>query len=366
MGVSDRGPTTWRRLVQRIQDECGRLGGYPAVSRDIEKANLDAGIKRTVEWRKLRRVVLRQAHSFSFRELDALGSYFEAQGTSLGEVLGTPSLVKEIVRRGTMVFLLGAKPQAQYDVVLSQWDIHAMADVIRTIHRTRASSSWFISDVQLQRGQHAPSARTFQERFASSRWFQLIDQDESNLLCLGSPLACHAAELMLARMFRVPPFTRRRRSSRATLPFSFIWAPSAYRDLPSSFAKNGEECPGLARRLASMPWSSWGLELDSRVCEDEGEHVQDSWTSYGVIAVQRRRAGNYWVVAAGVTGPSTYATSQAMEEISPAVDHGSPGRESPVTWAVVRSKIVRDRTARGQEQWSVSGHEIVGKPRYRR
>ena len=84
---------------------------------------------------------------------------------------------------------------------------------------------------------------------------------------------------------------------------------------------------------------------------------------YGIIAAQRRAAGNVWLVVSGLAGPATYAVTTMVKEISAELPL-SKGKHSKVLWVPVKVKIKAGKTA----PWSGDTREVVeavfdGEPR---
>lgn len=79
--------------------------------------------------------------------------------------------------------------------------------------------------------------------------------------------------------------------------------------------------------------------------------------------LQRRAAGNVWLVVSGLTGPATYGVTTMVKKISAEL-FWSKGKHSKVLWVQVKVKIKAGKTA----PWSGDTREIVealfdGEPR---
>ena len=84
---------------------------------------------------------------------------------------------------------------------------------------------------------------------------------------------------------------------------------------------------------------------------------------YGIIAAQRRAAGNVWLVISGLAGPATYGVAMVVKEVSVELPLAK-GKHSKVLWVRVKVKINAGKAA----PWSGDTREVVdaafdGEPR---
>ena len=59
---------------------------------------------------------------------------------------------------------------------------------------------------------------------------------------------------------------------------------------------------------------------------------------YGIIAAQRRAAGNVWLVVSGLAGPATYAAATMVKQISTELPWSANG-PSHVLWVPIKVQI---------------------------
>jgi hypothetical protein len=97
------------------------------------------------------------------------------------------------------------------------------------------------------------------------------------------------------------------------------------------------------------------------------ESVDGRWSDCAVIAAQRRRTGQVWVVLCGLSGPATYGAARALKSIAAALPRGDMSSHSPVLWAVVEvglertqvqgdnRRVVSQRVTQGPAAWPAEG-----------
>ena len=84
---------------------------------------------------------------------------------------------------------------------------------------------------------------------------------------------------------------------------------------------------------------------------------------YGVIAAQRRPAGNVWLVVSGLTGPATHAAAMKVKEITAEIPWAQ-GQPSKVLWVPVKVKIkAGPPTPFGGDIREIVGADFDGEPR---
>jgi len=97
-------------------------------------------------------------------------------------------------------------------------DDRALAELLTRASRFDRKHEFDIEDV-LWRSPVDPSA------LKAEKWYSLLDLPQTSVISVGAPVAALSSEVMLARMFGVEPFVRPRFSTKAALPFYFVWLP---------------------------------------------------------------------------------------------------------------------------------------------
>jgi hypothetical protein len=190
----------------------------------------------------------------------------------------------------------------------------------------------------------------------------LLDSPHHTLISIGSPLASLSSELMLARMFRAHPFEPAR-SLDDRLPFCFIWSPQHSRNLRSRFALPADAIPDERGALRRAVLANQASAFRCRRRVFSVRIKADRWRMFGIIAAQRRRPGQVWVVICGQSGPATYAAATKLNEITTSLPW-TAGRDGPVLWAVVEAQIRRIPHARRHgDDREVVRARLHGKPR---
>src|SRR5207302_2843655 len=95
--------------------------------------------------------------------------------------------------------------------------------------------------------------------FRDEPWFKLLaGKDAPSLICIGSPRANHAAEILFAAMYGVSPF---KSGHNEALPFRFYWKDEAK---PSSFTLKQQEVVMQNKRgvCSANPWSALFIRRD--------------------------------------------------------------------------------------------------------
>lgn len=322
------------RLGNAIADEARRCGGYKQLSQGIESASPQS---HTVDRRKLSKLVANDGVHLSIEDLDALEHYFRQQrGYGLGAILSfSNTVISQVAEESREVtFLLGARPDTNSPrqlQTISRWDVRAMADVLGAIFRATSKVKIGIDDVLLRC--EPLSSRSFKTAFGNDPWYQsLRRKDSPSKLCIGSARSCHATEVMLAKMFGVQPFDE---SVHRKLPFRFLW-PSQYAGSASSFASEAN-----LRHKRTTGHDILGLQLLDRE-PMWVDRSQQSWRTYGVVAAQKRKFGQVWLVTAGLTAPGTLAAASQLEFLT-----GQIPQEPNVLWGIVAADV----------QWSPNGEK---------
>jgi hypothetical protein len=168
---------------------------------------------------------------------------------------------------------------------------------------------------------------------------------------------------MLARMFGVQPFDRPQFKAARQLPFFFSWLPQKAGNFRSAFGLTWRELqsdlPAIAKLVKRKQAGAFILDGVPHGVLDKGK----VWTMYGVIAAQRRAAGNVWLVVSGYAGPATYATAKMVKEIAAELP-GTKGHASKVLWMPVKVKIkAGDSASLVGDVREVVSAEFDGEPR---
>jgi hypothetical protein len=348
-----------KRMAELLAQQKRTCGSFDGLARAIYEANGEKEHLK-VDRRKLSKIVEGTPVSLSFNELQALNTYFALKGEqSLKEVFDKPTLIRSLATTAQLVFLIGAKPQqASKTVALSRWDVRSMIGVIRDVHRISTAVVLDIQDVLLR-----TPAKGGKRSFVGSEVKALLrDPKGHSVVCIGSPRACHASELMLAKMFDVKPFQTADSSAAQRLPFHFVWSDDQYGELPSSFALKASEV--IEDSVTRGDWKSVAIKTTDPEQVYAVDRSKSHWRNYGVIAAQRRQRNQLWIVVAGLSGPSTLAAAYTLVSLSAQLLLENMGKTSPVVWALVESTVKRDRSRghRGEDRVLVE-KRIVIEPR---
>ena len=349
----ENGPSLTDRLaevVNRARDQCG---SFERLSQEIHTANLPINEgkidpkKRTIDRRKLKRISDCDNVSISLDELQALDTYLTRQGKGLAAILEKPSIIKSLVEKGRATFLLGSRPREERRTIeLSRWDLRTVGEVLRAIYRVTPAVRINVEDVFLRNREDNLNATTYRGLFHDETWLSLLeDGDGPSLICIGSPRACHATELVLASMFSTEPFQRSDASCSTRLPFYFVWSQEQYDEVPSSFALNETALPNHADNRVIADWNTLALQFNNTLHPVYREGRTSN--TYGIICAQRRRTGQVWVVMIGLNGPGTLASARLIDSVTTALPQGEIGRHSSVLWVAVEGRVEETSGKRG-------------------
>jgi hypothetical protein len=147
------------------------------------------------------------------------------------------------------------------------------------------------------------------------------------------------------------------------VPFFFVWRPKLARTFHSAFGLAPgalqEDHPDLAERVQRNQSTAFILEGTPHESPVEAE----SWTMYGVIAAQRRAAGNVWLVVSGLAGPATFGAAMMVKDIVDELPWSAKGH-SQVLWVPVKVRIQAGKPmALSGDIREVAGAEFDGNPR---
>jgi hypothetical protein len=301
----------------------------------INKANAEEGTGCSVSRRML--VNIRdypQQVGLTWNILVALHTYFKKHGASLQHlpILETRGVLEVLGDARRLVFMVGAKPRPEERRTdLSRWDTRSQSELqlqasLSGVHRKPESE-----DV-LWRSPVDPVA------LRAESWYHVLEEDQASVISIGSPLAALSSEIMLARMFGVQPFATPHFTTARRVPFFFAWRPGLAENFHSAFGLTWRELradhPELSKRVQHNQSSAFILEEKAHESPAEG-HV---WTMYGIIAAQRRAAGNVWLVVSGLAGPATFGTATMVKQITAELPWSS-GRPAGVLWVPMKVHI---------------------------
>lgn len=349
------------RLSRLIASETGKRGiKLNRLTCLINEANQEAGTNCFVNRRMLAKIRDQpEKVGLTLNVLVALNTYYRKRGLGLQQlpILETRGVLEPLMDSQRVVFMLGAKPRPEErrnDISL--WDTKSQAELLMQASRLDVHREFDIEPV-LWRTPIDPTA------IHCERWHRILEEDQASIISIGSPLAALSSEVMLARMFGVEQFTMPRFRAGKQMPFFFVWLPKSIRHFRSAFALTWRELQAeyasIATRVRNNQISAFILDGTPHGVPAEGK----AWTMYGIIAAQRRAAGNVWLVISGLAGPATYGVATMVKEISAELPW-SKGKQSKVLWVPVKVKIKAGKTT----PWSGDTREVVeavfdGEPR---
>jgi hypothetical protein len=345
-----------KRLAAILRAEVDRWRSYSALEQQIIRV-VNPGTKSTdkpklkIDRRKLNGLVTEQERSLTFNELQTLNIYLAHLGISLTSLFYDKSLLEALVENRQVTFLFGSK-KSYRRTEISHWDVRAMSHLLRVIERIRPGVHFDLQDVPLRNQTTVADPEPFQ----TEPWHDLLaDMSRPSLVCLGSPRACHAAELMLAKLFQTKPFHPRNPFSEPKrMPFTFLWDKDTFERLPSSFAWWDDSYSG------SKDWTTRAIVIEGELYPVE--RTGQIFHEYGIVAVQRRQTGQSWAVVAGLSGPGTFATSVLLDSLYTPLPERQIGEHSAVQWGVVRALVEWDGSSDGDTRRVLSEEWII-KPR---
>ncbi len=301
----------------------------------IKKANDEAGTGCSVSGKMLRNIRDNpQQVGLSWNILVALHTYFKQHGFSLQHIpiLETRGVIEVLVDARRLVFMLGAKSRPEERRTdLSRWDTRSQSELQTQASLLGVHRKFDMEDV-LWRSPVDPTA------IRAESWYHVLEEDQASVISIGSPLAALSSEIMLARMFGVQPFETPHFTPARPMPFFFVWRSKLAENFHSAFSLRSRELqadhPELAARVEKNESSAFILEDNLHEVRASGH----AWTMYGIIAAQRRAAGNVWLVVSGLAGPATFGTATMVKQITAELPW-SAGRPSKVLWVPVRVHI---------------------------
>ncbi|MDH7502365.1 MAG: hypothetical protein QHJ82_06575 [Verrucomicrobiota bacterium] len=311
-------------LQVMVARELNKAGSPYKLAEQIKSINEQQHTGCYVDRRTLEKLVKNpEKVNISLRMLKALEAYFASKGMSLKGVpiFIKPYLIDSLVEQKRITFFLGSKPRpGTHRNDISRWDTRSLARLISRVSGFEVHMDYDIEDVLLETPMDEKAA-------ARTDWYKMLDDSTRSLVAIGSPKACHASEVMLARMLGVEPFESALgcNGSKLRVPFAFVWhrmPPGRFR---SSFCLTHREVKRIGsgieiadvdgrKHMAEKKTSALILDIDR--CRAELVPAgRTEWDAYGMIVAQRRAGGSVWVVLAGITGPATYAAAELLKGI---------------------------------------------------
>lgn len=316
-----------------------------------------------IDRRKLKRIAEGKDASLTIRELRRLDEYLQSFGRGLARVFSPRGVVRLLAEHGDVLFISGSQPdEKNRRIDFSRWDVRTLREVLQSLNATGLGCHFRIEDVI----HRAEAEKAFGRNCTVDRneeWYHCLEDDGPSVVCLGSSKACHASEVMLARMAGLEEFVEA--ESLDDVPFAFIWA--------DDDARAASHIGAFRRTVASLPDEVAGVvELRETIADRDrhacgfydGERVRTvdrkpkEWDTYAAIAVQRRPGNQYWCVLAGATGPATLGAAMVLPNLIAELDADPASRLSKLVWApvTVRVQSGEDLGYRCDER------RIIGKP----
>src|SRR3954447_12321938 len=120
-------------LIRILEEERDAQGSYLALMNDIMKVTSTKIDRRTIQ-----AIVEGEDKALSLHQLEALDRYLASRRREgLAAVFGRPSIIRSLVEKERLVFLLGSQPRPDDKRIdLSRWDARAMHEVFVRINKT--------------------------------------------------------------------------------------------------------------------------------------------------------------------------------------------------------------------------------------
>ena len=311
------------RMAKALAERKEAEKGFLPLARAIHKLSSARKGQHVVDRRKLKAIVEGKDVLFRTTELRAIDRYLERFGEGLAHrpFFEKEDMLRSLAATQNVTFLLGSRLDTQLKRLdFSHWDVNGMVDILRGLNRFPGHIRFDIQEVR-----RAVSQKEALES-RNAKWAKLLDTDGPSLVCLGSPRASQAAEIMLASMYDRVAFT-----SAADVedpPFCFVWTgrfgPGARMPFTSTFAVEPEVLN--ARRAKKIRKDGYGLMWDGEFLVSPHPSSRKGTKSYAVVVAQRRKTGAIWIVVAGMTGVSTYAAAQMVPDIAATLNDDRPVR----------------------------------------
>lgn len=330
------------RVVSLIRQEEKRHGNFHKLASAINAANSAKNTGLQVNHQTLKKIAnAPERCALRYNLLMALDTYFTDRGESLADLplLEKRGIIECLVNARRIVFLLGSRPRkAEQRHYLSRWDTRSLAELLSASCKFDVHINYAIEDVLLRPAFNAELVR-------KEKWHDLLTDGSSSLIAIGSPLACLASEVMLAKMFGVPPFQSPdlSLSDKQRLPFFYAWPPNKAPRFRSAFALDARQLAKFNRRPARALQENRiaAFVLDQEVFEVPRHG--NRWTMYGVIAAQRREEQSVWLVVSGLSGPATFGAAMHTKRITAELPWKKDA-VAPVLWVPIEASIVADES----------------------
>jgi len=298
--------------------------------------------------------------SLTWDAIVAFSTYFKKYGNNLQHIpiLETRGVFEALGYKQSLVFMLGAKPRPEEQRTdVSQWDSEANAEL-----RAHASLHGIERTCNVQHVLWRSPLNT--EAIQAESWYRILEEDQSSVISIGSPLASLSSEVMLSRALGAKPFDPPDLRTGRPLPFYFVWLHKIASGFRSAFGLTHRELQPKHRELAGR------VERNESTAFILGDDIHESpangneWTMYGIIAAQRRAAGNIWLVVAGLHGPATYGAALMVKELVEELPW-TVNRPSKILWVPVKVLVrARDAKPTDGDVREVVHTEFDGKPRF--
>jgi hypothetical protein len=326
------------RLRKVLREQMQGRKNYSRLAKRIKDAN-EGAPGQEVDRRKLKRLLEGDDVALSLNELIALDAFLTPLGEGLADkpLFERPATIRSLVDKNQVTIVLGAYARTEdRRNDLSRWDVRSMAHLLSTIETLKPGTHVDIRDVLSEGRKPEP--------------LPYLAESGPSVCCIGSPRASHATEIMLAEMFGVKPFGE---NQLVRAPIRFIWSQNIKSRLPSSFRVASDEIRDADPQLADAIDSEKArgtLQVNEKLYPDWSGTGRTTWRSHGIVAVQARAGGQVWMVCAGVTGPSTYASTVAVAcELTGTVPEARSGH-SPVRWDIVECTVETDPELNGDKR----------------
>jgi hypothetical protein len=296
-----------------------------------------------VDRRKLQKIAKRIDVPLNFREFTTLNAYLESQGRGIAAVSSPPGVIREITDHGHVTITLGAQPlEPLRRIDVSRWDLRSQSEILRAMNATGRTVNLAVEDV-ICRDRAAEDFSNDDDVPQNEVWHKHLKDDGPSVICIGSPKACHASEVMLARMTRLQMFQRE--PTTPAPPFFFAWPdhdPRAQK-VASTFKRTSRQLKQCVDHTGALV-----TDLADEKCQTsalfDGQlrpvfRGGKEWRTHAVVAAQRRPGNQIWLVLAGLTGPATLGAAMAIHEFAADLSIESGSKCSKLAWATVTSHV---------------------------
>jgi hypothetical protein len=327
------------------------------LMQEINEANVKADRKLRVNFRLLDRLKKGDPSVGLTRSMLIAFSVYWPELTQQPAFV-MPGIYEALVATPKVIFMLGAKPRTEErrnDI--SHWDALSLAELL-----PRCSKQDLKHEFDIRYGLwHAP---VNPKQIATESWYSVLQEDQSSVVSVGSPLGCLSSEVMLAKMMGVAPFVGPRFNLANQVPFFFAWRWEAAGKFESAFGLSPRELQSVDSKIANEVRrnraSAFVLDGTAHCVAAKGK----SWIMHGIIAAQRRASGNVWLVVSGLAGPATYAAALKVKDITEELPWAM-GEVSKVLWVPIRVEVkVREDTSLGGDIREIGPVEFEGGVRF--